>query len=70
LPVTVEQATRRLMQRLGLYYGAVDFVVDADDRHIFLEINPAGEWGWLQRDLGFPIAEAIAETLLLPSMSG
>jgi glutathione synthase/RimK-type ligase-like ATP-grasp enzyme len=70
LPVAVEQATRRLMQRLGLYYGAADFVVDADDRHIFLEINPAGEWGWLQRDLGFPIAEAIAEILLSPSMSG
>jgi hypothetical protein len=44
--------------------------VDAEDRHIFLELNPAGEWGWLQRDLGFPIAEAIAETLLSPSMNG
>jgi glutathione synthase/RimK-type ligase-like ATP-grasp enzyme len=66
LPAAVEQATRRLMQRLGLYFGAADFLVDADDRHIFLELNPAGEWGWLQRDLGFPIAEAIAETLLSP----
>jgi glutathione synthase/RimK-type ligase-like ATP-grasp enzyme len=66
LPAAVEQATRRLMQRLGLYFGAADFLVDADERHIFLELNPAGEWGWLQRDLGFPIAEAIAETLLSP----
>jgi glutathione synthase/RimK-type ligase-like ATP-grasp enzyme len=70
IPIAVEQATRRLMQRLGLLYGAVDFVVDAADRHIFLEINPAGEWGWLQRDLGFPIAEAIAETLLSHAMKG
>jgi glutathione synthase/RimK-type ligase-like ATP-grasp enzyme len=70
LPVAVEQATRRLMQRLGLYYGAADFLVDADDRHIFLEMNPAGEWGWLQRDLGLPIAEAIADTLLSPSIHG
>ena len=70
LPAAVEQATRRLMQRLGLCFGAADFLVDAEDRHIFLELNPAGEWGWLQRDLGFPIAEAIAETLLSPSMNG
>ena len=69
LPPAVEQATRRLMQRLGLSYGAVDFLVDTDDRHIFLEINPAGEWGWLQRDLGLPIAEALAGTLLSPPLS-
>ena len=52
------------MTRLGLVYGALDFIVDPDGCHIFLEINQAGEWGWLQRDLGLPIAEAIATALL------
>lgn len=64
LPAEVEAATRRLMKRLGLRYGAVDFIVDADGQHVFLEINQAGEWGWLERDLGFPIAAALADTLL------
>lgn len=68
LPGPVEQAARRLMNRLGLVYGALDFIVDRDGRHAFLEINQAGEWGWLQRDLGMPIAEAIAAALLNEEM--
>ncbi len=64
LPEPVERAAHRLMDRLGLLYGALDFIVDQDGRHIFLELNQAGEWGWLQRDLGLPIAEAIAAALL------
>lgn len=64
LPEEVVQQTQRLMRNMGLLYGAVDFIVDTDGRYIFLELNQAGEWGWLQRDLGLNIAEAIAETLL------
>jgi hypothetical protein len=30
----------------------------------FLEVNPAGEWGWLERDLDLPIADAIARALV------
>ena len=30
----------------------------------FLEVNPQGEWGMLQRDLGLPIGEAIAIKLV------
>jgi hypothetical protein len=31
---------------------------------VFLEVNPHGEWGMLQRDLGLPIGEAIAAALI------
>jgi hypothetical protein len=27
-------------------------------------VNPSGEWGMLERDLGLPISEAIAKALL------
>jgi hypothetical protein len=32
--------------------------------YVFLEVNPGGEWGMLERDLRLPISEAIAEALL------
>ena len=35
-----------------------------DDRHVFLEMNPAGEWGMLERELSLPISEAIAESVM------
>jgi len=60
-------ATRllQLAARLGLSYGAADFVVTPDGRHVFLEINPAGEWFWLDDVFGpRALSTAIAETLL------
>ena len=35
-----------------------------NDEYIFLEVNPQGEWGMIQRDLGYPIGETIAEKLV------
>lgn len=64
LPNSLRDLIHQLMDRLGLVYGALDFIVDSTNRYQFLEINPAGEWGWLERDLGFPIADAIAEVLV------
>lgn len=64
LPPAVEAKARALLGRLGLVYGALDFLVPAEGEPVFLEVNPAGEWGWLERDLGFPIGDSIAEALV------
>jgi glutathione synthase/RimK-type ligase-like ATP-grasp enzyme len=54
-----------LAGRLGLSYGAADIVVTPDGRHVFLEINPAGEWVWLDDVFGpRALSNALAETLL------
>lgn len=63
LPPDVEAKARALVARLGLVYGALDFIETGEGEAYFLEINPAGEWGWLERDLGFPIGDRIAEAL-------
>lgn len=63
LPADDEARLDHMMRGLGLRFGAADFVCDADGRHHFLEVNPGGEWGMLERDLGLPIADAIAEEL-------
>ena len=51
------------MSDLGLVFGAVDLICTPAGEHVFLEVNPSGEWGMLERDLGLPISEAIAEAL-------
>ena len=55
---------RALCRALGLGTGALDFVVDASGAIFFLEVNPAGEWGFLERDLGQGLPEALARLLL------
>jgi D-alanine-D-alanine ligase-like ATP-grasp enzyme len=63
LPEPVSERVLRLMDALGLNYGALDFIVTPQGRHVFLEVNPAGEFMWLMRHPGLPIAEALANVL-------
>lgn len=64
LPDDVAARSIELLRTLGLVYGAVDLIVTPDGRHVFLEVNPGGEWGMLERDAGLPIAAALADALL------
>ena len=63
LPRAVEQASRRLMKRLGLVFGALDFVRTPDNEWIFLEVNPNGQWLWLDDMLELGITDAVADWL-------
>lgn len=63
LPDDVAGGLHALMRALGLGFGAADFLRARDGGYVFLEVNPVGEWGMLERDLGLPIADAIAEEL-------
>ncbi len=67
LPDTVEKALVEMVRRFGLNYSAADIILTPDERYVFLEINSAGEWVWLARDLNLPIDRAIAEVLTDPS---
>jgi len=65
LPQKVEKQILALMDRLGLNYGAIDVIVTPDDRYVFLEINPGGEFFWLQSySPNYPLAAAFASVLL------
>jgi glutathione synthase/RimK-type ligase-like ATP-grasp enzyme len=63
LAADVANACRELVIGLGLRFGGIDLALDESGAHWFLELNPNGEWGWLQR-AGLPIAEALADALL------
>jgi glutathione synthase/RimK-type ligase-like ATP-grasp enzyme len=63
LPDDVAARLDALMGALGLRFGVADFLAARDGSHAFLELNPVGEWGMLERDLDLPIADAIAEEL-------
>lgn len=64
LPEETIRNIDRMMRDLGLLFGAIDIIRHTDGRYVFLEVNPQGEWGMLQRDLNHPIGETIAEKLL------
>jgi hypothetical protein len=58
LPGDVMVKCRTMLKVLGLHYGAFDFIEDADGQFVFLEINPTGEWAWLEEQLNLPFRDA------------
>jgi glutathione synthase/RimK-type ligase-like ATP-grasp enzyme len=62
-PERVALGVRTLMRRFGLVYGALDFVVSPDGRWTFLEINPGGQYGWLETHTGAPLTGVLADLL-------
>jgi len=64
LPTTVEEKIDSMMRQMDLSFGAIDMIKQPNGEYTFLEVNPQGEWGMLQRDLGYPIGETIAEKLI------
>jgi hypothetical protein len=63
VPERVADGLLALMYRLGLHYGAADMIVDPDDHWTFLEINPNGQWAWIEHETGLLITAAIADYL-------
>ncbi|MDP9120565.1 MAG: hypothetical protein M3O15_04225, partial [Acidobacteriota bacterium] len=48
LPAGIERACLALMERLGILFGCFDFIVTPDGRYVFLEVNPAGQFLWVE----------------------
>lgn len=48
LPREVEESCLRLMRSLGILFGAFDFIVTPEGEHVFLEVNPAGQFLWVE----------------------
>lgn len=63
VPEAVHGGVLELMTQFGLRFGALDFLVDLDGTHHFLEVNPNGQWGWIEAATGMPITAAIADAL-------
>ncbi|MEZ4456069.1 MAG: hypothetical protein R2882_05895 [Gemmatimonadales bacterium] len=60
LPLEVQERILLLMRRLGLEYGAIDFRLTPEGEYVFLEINPAGQFLYIEQATGLPIAAALA----------
>ncbi|MBD2496627.1 MvdD family ATP-grasp ribosomal peptide maturase [Nostoc sp. FACHB-280] len=65
LPEDIEKKLLTLMAEFGLNYGAIDIIVTPDGRYVFLEVNPVGEFFWMEiYSPYYPISQAIAEILV------
>jgi glutathione synthase/RimK-type ligase-like ATP-grasp enzyme len=64
LPREVTERLHVLMDRIGLVYGAIDMRLTPDGRYVFLEINPAGQWLFVEHRTGQPMTETFVRLLV------
>jgi glutathione synthase/RimK-type ligase-like ATP-grasp enzyme len=65
LPETIKSQCVRLLRALGLQFGAIDLILTPKGEFIFLEINPNGQWAWLQQLCPeIPLRESLADLLI------
>jgi glutathione synthase/RimK-type ligase-like ATP-grasp enzyme len=51
------------MSSLKLTFGAIDLIETLDGNYVFLEVNPSGQWLWIDDKLSLGISDAIAHWL-------
>lgn len=62
LPEDIKDKIVVFMRSMKLIYGAIDIIKTPDDKYIFLEVNPGGEWGMIEKFLDYPVSMAFAKS--------
>ena len=63
LPDQVCEAALRTMRSLGLVFGTMDLKIDDNGEYVFFEINPQGQFLYIEILTGLPISDALASLL-------
>ncbi|WP_030417197.1 ATP-grasp ribosomal peptide maturase [Streptomyces sp. NRRL S-1448] len=63
LPDHVDKALLACLDRFGLVSGSFDLAVDRAGDYWWLELNPNGQWGWLEEKTGLEMSAAFADLL-------
>jgi glutathione synthase/RimK-type ligase-like ATP-grasp enzyme len=63
LPDHVKTGIHKLMASFEINFASIDMIVTPADEYVFLELNPNGQWLWLEIDLGLPLVAAMADLL-------
>lgn len=63
LPASVEAAIQRLMSSFGINFASLDMILTPEGEYVFLELNPNGQWLWLEEELGLPLVASMVDLL-------
>ncbi len=61
LPSAVSAGVTRLIESYSLRFGAVDLALDCSGQFVFFELNPNGQWAWLDIAGGTEIWRSFGE---------
>ena len=63
MPAHLDELCRQITRHFNLKYSAIDLIKTVQGEYFFLELNPNGEWAWIEQKAGYPIRDAIIDCL-------
>ena len=63
-PEYVKDFCSKMLKHYGLHFGVFDFIRSKEGEDIFLELNPNGQWLWLELKTGYNLTKSVAENLI------
>ena len=51
------------MKKLNLSFGGVDLII-SHGKYYFIEVNPTGEWGWIEANTDYKLHNAIVDWMV------
>lgn len=64
LPAEIGAALFKVLEILGIVTGSFDLIVTPEGEYVFLEVNPAGQFLWVEAFAGLPLLDAFSEFLI------
>ncbi|HEX8333580.1 MAG TPA: hypothetical protein VF622_13250 [Segetibacter sp.] len=64
IPDEIGSRCLAMLKALNISFGAFDFIKASNGEYYFLEVNPNGQWAWIEMDTGLKISDAIINYLL------
>jgi hypothetical protein len=64
LSQSVTRKCLALMRALGLVFGAIDLIATPTQEAVFIEVNEAGQFLWIEEATGLPLVDHVSEMLI------
>lgn len=63
-PAKIERQCLALVKNFNLEFGAIDLILTPQGEYVFLEINPSGQFAWIEALTKIPLVDTLADLLL------
>lgn len=63
LPISYISKLQAMLKYFNLNFGAFDIIEDINGNLFFIELNPNGQWYWIEILTGLPMAQAMADLI-------
>lgn len=64
LPRFVKKKLKKLMKMINLTTGSIDLILDDNNKYIFLEVNPVGQYGMVSQPCNYILHKIIAKKII------